>query len=278
MFWLYILIPIGTVYLGLALMLVLFQSQFVYFPERTMIGTPQHVGLSYDAVSFEVADGMRLSGWFIPAEKSRGVILFCHGNGGNIYHRLDYLEIFHRLGLSTFIFDYRGYGQSEGKPTEKGTYQDGEAAWRYLVEKRQIAPTDIILFGESLGGAVVSWLAQHYTPRALILQSTFTSVPDIGAKVYPYLPVRLLSRFNYNTLEYIQRVHSPVLIIHSPEDEIIPFYHGRRLFEAAREPKEFLEITGDHNEGFLISGNRYEDGLNRFISKYSSTNLPLKKD
>jgi fermentation-respiration switch protein FrsA (DUF1100 family) len=267
MFWSVIPVFVGS-YIGLVTILMVFQSHFIYFPEREITVTPAEIGLSYEAVCFETADGVKLSGWFVPAERSRGVILFCHGNAGNISHRLESVQVFYRLGLSTFIFDYRGYGQSEGKLTEQGTYLDAEAAWRYLVQKQQVDPTEIIIFGRSLGGAIAAWLARDHPPKALIIESTFTSVRDIGAELYPYLPVRLLSRFDYNAMDYLRQVNCPVLIVHSRDDEIIPFSHGRRLFETANEPKEILEITGTHNEGFMTSAKRYEDGLDSFISAH----------
>ena len=246
----------------------LFQSRFIYFPARNLVADPRAVGLTYESIGFVSVDGVRLSGWFIPCNDARGVILFCHGNAGNISHRLESIQIFHQLGLDCFIFDYRGYGQSNGKPTEQGTYKDAEAAWQYLIEERQVNPKEILIFGQSLGGAVASWLAQNHTPGALILESTFTSLPDIAATLYPYLPARLLSRFEYNTMEYLDRVNCPVLVVHSREDEIMPFSHGWRLFEIAKEPKRFLEIRGSHNEGFIMSGVGYEEGLNAFISDY----------
>ena len=129
-------------------------------------------------------------------------------------------------------------------------------------------PDKIIIFGRSLGGAVASWQARNHKPGALIIESTFTSVPDLGAKVYPFLPVKLISRFKYDTEGYLEGVNCPVLIVHSPDDEMMPYKHGQRLFEAANEPKEFLKISGSHNEGFIISGKLYEEGLDAFISKY----------
>ncbi len=264
--WLVIVI-IG-VYIIFAGFLFIFQSNYIYFPERVISADPASIGLSFESVSLETTDRVKLSGWFIPSEGARGVVLFCHGNAGNIAHRLESIQIFHRLGLDVFIFDYRGFGQSEGKPSESGTYKDAEAAWRYLVEERQVNPNEIIVFGRSLGGVVAAWLAQSQTPGALILESTFTSLPDIARKLYPYLPVRLLLRFEYNTAEYLSRVNCPVLIIHSRDDEIMPSSHGQRLFEKAKEPKKFLEITGTHNEGFITSGKRYEDGLKAFVSEY----------
>lgn len=255
-----------SVYVILIVLAVLFQSHFIFFPDRHVEATPAKIGLTYEEVVFPTADGAILSGWFIPAENPKGVLLFCHGNAGNISHRLDSLMLFHHLGLSSFIFDYRGYGRSQGKITEKGTYADAEAAWNYLVRVKDTSPAEIIVFGRSLGGAVASMLARHHRPKCLIVESAFTSIPDIAARIYPFLPVRIITRFTYPTIENITDVRCPVLIIHSRDDEIIPFDHGERLFEAAREPKEFLEIRGSHNEGFLVSGQRYRKGLESFIS------------
>ena len=264
----WIVIVIAGVYVAFAGLVFIFQSSFVYYPESTFSANPSNIGFSFENVSFETTDGVKLSGWFIPCDGARGVILFCHGNAGNISHRLDSIEIFHQLGLDIFIFDYRGYGQSEGKPSESGTYRDVEAAWQYLIKERQCMRDKIIIFGRSLGGAVAAWQTRNHKPGALIIESTFTSVPDLGAKVYPFLPVKLISRFKYDTEGYLEGVNCPVLIVHSPDDEMMPYKHGQRLFEAANEPKEFLKISGSHNEGFIISGKLYEEGLDAFISKY----------
>lgn len=263
-----IIVIVVSVYIIFVIVLWLFQSHLVYFPRREIAMTPDQIKLPYEDINLKTSDGVKLSGWFIPAENARGVILFCHGNAGNISHRLESIRIFNRLSLDVFIFDYRGYGRSEGRPTEQGTYVDAEAAWRYLLENRQADPTKIIIFGRSLGGAVASWLAKAQTAGALIVESAFTSVPDIGAEAYPFLPVKLLSRFNYSTVGYIHEVRCPVLIVHSRDDELILFNHGRRLFEAANEPKDFLEISGSHNDGFLISSEKYGDGLDLFVSRY----------
>ena len=165
-----------------------------------------------------------------------------HGNAGNISHRVDYAAMFDRLGFSTLLVDYRGYGRSSGAPSEQGTYRDAAAGWRWLTETKGIAAGDIVLFGESLGGGVAAWLAAREKPRALVLASTFSSVPDLAAEIYPFLPVRFLSRYKYNTLDALARVHAPVLVAHSKSDDIIPYSHGERLFAAAREPKSFLEL------------------------------------
>ena len=268
MLWFLVLIPLGL-YVTLVTLLWAFQSRLIYFPVRRMSASPADIGLSYETVEFEADDGVSLLGWFVPAEIPSGVILFCHGNAGNISHRLDSIQVFHRLGFSTFIFDYRGYGQSEGKPSEQGTYLDAAGAWRYLVEQRKVAATEIVIFGRSLGGAVAVWLAQNNPPKALILESTFTSVQDIATESSPYLPVRLLSRFDYNVMDHLRKVNAPVMIVHSRDDETVTFSHGLQLFEIANEPKEFLELQGNHNQGFMISAGRYEAGLTSFIAKYS---------
>ena len=268
MIGIWIVIAILGIYAVFIALIFVFQSHFVYYPERALSADPGAIGLYFDSVSFETTDGVKLSGWFVPSDSARGVILLCHGNGGNISHRLESIYIFHQLGLDTFIFDYRGYGQSQGKPTELGTYQDAEAAWRHLIKKRQVNPNKVIIAGRSIGGAIASWLAQRHAPGALILESTFTSAGDLASKMYPYLPVKLFLRFDYNTADYLGRVDCPVLIVHSRQDELIPFSQGRQLFEIANEPKKFLEITGTHNEGYITSGELYEEGLNAFISEH----------
>lgn len=261
------LIVIG-VYVGFTLLLWGLQSRMLYFPRRDMDATPAEEGLSYYDISFEATDGVKLHGWFVPAENARAVVLFCHGNAGNISHRLDTLRIFRDLRLSTFIFDYRGYGKSEGKPTEEGMYLDVEAAWRHLTEVKGVAPEKIFVHGRSLGGAVAAHLALRHRTRGLILESAFTSVPDRAAELYPILPVRSICRFEYNALEAVEKMRGPVLVIHSPDDTLIPISHGRKLHEAGWfAPRTFLEITGDHNWGFMTSGKVYTEGLDRFISE-----------
>jgi len=173
--------------------------------------------------------------------------------------------MFHRLGYSSLIVDYRGYGQSTGSPSEEGTYRDAEAAWDWLTSRQGLAPGDIVLLGESLGGAVAAWLAARVSPRALVIASTFTSVPELGAQVYPFLPVRLISRFSYGTREAVKAIKAPILIAHSREDDIIPFAHGKALYEAAHEPKLFLEMRGGHNDGFLFMRDEWVAQLAAFL-------------
>lgn len=260
---------LAAAYGGLALLLYIFQSRLVFYPEidREVAATPALAGLQYEDIHLETSDGINLHGWYIPAAQPRGTVLFLHGNAGNISHRLDSIEMFHRLGYSTLIFDYRGYGNSGGKPTEQGTYRDAEAAWRYLTGQRHIPSCHIVLFGESLGGAVAAWLASRERPAALVIASGFTSVPDLGQQLYPYLPVRWLARIRYDTREYLRSVTAPVLVAHSPEDDIIPYEHGRALFAAANPPKQFLELAGGHNDGFIFMREAWVRVLGDFLGK-----------
>ena len=268
--WSILLVLVGS-FGALLVFLYFFQSRLLYLPNlpsRDIIATPDTVGLDYEPVKIATDDGVTLDGWFIPARPARGVLLFFHGNAGNISHRLDSLKIFNDLGLATLIFDYRGYGRSTGVPFEQGTYRDAEAAWRYLTEDRRITAQKVVLFGRSLGAAIAVQSATRHTPKALIIESAFTSIPDLAAEVYPFLPARSLARFRYHTETFLQSVSCPVLIVHSRDDEIIPFAHGRRLYATANEPKELLEIRGGHNDGFLVSRQTYVAGLDTFLKAH----------
>ena len=261
----------------LVLGVYIFQARLLFFPDqpgRHHVQVPTDIGLRYETVRITTTDKVTLDGWFVPADNARGVILFFHGNAGNISHRLDSIRIFNELGLHTLIIDYRGYGSSAGTPTETGTYLDAEAAWRYLVEERNFSPRNIIIFGRSLGGAVAVHLASQQKPAALIAESTFSSLPDLAADLYPWLPARWLCRFQYNSLLKIGSVTCPVLIVHSAQDEIIPVRHGIRIFSAAREPRDFLKINGSHDSGFLTSGKVYTAGLDHFISSHLYESAP----
>ena len=264
-----ILILLAAGYFVLCLLLFFFQSRLIYFPQigREDFVTPQQAGMDYQEVTINAA-GEKLNGWFVPALQARGVVLFFHGNAGSISHRLDYLRMFRELGFSILIFDYRGYGKSSGEPSEASTYQDAEAAWNYLVETQRVAPSFIVLYGESLGGAVAAWLAARVKPRALIITSTFTSLPDLGAKLYPLFPVRLLTRYDYNAKKYLQAATCPVLIVHSREDEIVPFEHGEQLYAAAHEPKQLLEIHGGHNTSLILSHDLWMKGVGAFLDRH----------
>ncbi len=260
------------VYLGLTVLIYFRQSSLVFLPEidREFRASPADIGLAFTPLDLPTADGETLDGWFVPAatnRTARGLVIFFHGNAGNIAHRLDYLRMFHDLGLATLILDYRGYGRSSGTASEDGTYRDAEAAWRHATQALGFSPGRIILFGESLGGGVATQLAAGSRPGALILASTFTSVPDMGSDLYPLLPIRLLARIRYDSLALLAQIACPVLVIHSRDDDIIAFAHGQRLFEAARQPKRFIELAGGHNEGFVFGRADWVRQLDLFLQQ-----------
>lgn len=260
----------AAVYLAMSAFLFLTQASLLYLPHipgYDIEYTPADIDLAFENVHLETPDGETLHGWFVPAgdtERNAAVLLF-HGNAGNISHRFDTLRIWHALGYDSFIFDYRGYGESTGSPDEEGTYTDAQTAWNYLVKEKGIPPDRIVLFGRSMGGAIAAQLATRTEPAALIIESSFTSVPDIAADLYPWLPARLLSRFEYDTRAYAQQAGCPVMVIHSSEDEIIPFEHGHAIHASAATPKYMLTLQGSHNQGFLSSGSHYIEGLQDFL-------------
>jgi len=264
-----LLIFIAIAYAAIVTVLFLFQSRLVYFPniDRELSVTPQAYGLDFESVNLPTEDGETLHAWWVPAKDARGTILFFHGNAGNISHRIDYLRMFRKLGYATLIFDYRGYGNSTGSPSEAGTDRDAAAAWRWLTQTRGLRPEEIVYAGESLGAAVASGLAVRHPPRALVLLSTFTSVPDLGAKIYPFIPVRLISRYSYDNRAHVRQINVPVLVAHSRDDDIVPFAHGRRVFEAANEPKQFLEMSGGHNDGFIFMREEWVKTLAAFLER-----------
>jgi fermentation-respiration switch protein FrsA (DUF1100 family) len=249
----------------------LIQERLVFYPQigREIAVTPRAYGLEFESLQIATEDGERLHAWWVPASDALGAVLLFHGNAGNMAARIDYLMMFHRLHYSTLIIDYRGYGESTGTPSESGTYRDAEAAWRWLTGTRGVRAGDVVLFGESLGAAVASWLAVRQPPRALVLASTFTSVTDLGADVYPFLPVRLISRIGYDNRANLRQVRVPVLIAHSPQDDVIPFAHGQRLLAAANEPRQFLELAGGHNDGFIFTREEWVKTLAGFLDRHA---------
>lgn len=258
-------------YLGICLFLYLMQARVIFFPDmpgRQLSMSPRDINLAYEDIQANTVDGETIHGWFVPAEEGNVTLLFSHGNAGNISHRLESIALYNSLGLNVLVYDYRGYGQSTGRISEAGFYKDAYAMWQALTEQKGIRPENIVLFGRSLGAAITSQLATQVRPGGVILESPFSSVPDMGAKLYPFLPVRLLSRFKLSNVAHVQAIKSPLLVVHSRDDEIIPFTHGEQVYAAAHEPKTFLAIRGDHNGGFLYSGRLYTEGLEAFLIKY----------
>jgi len=264
--WWSILVILVIGYSGLGLVLYFMQSSFLYSPVKEVTYTPEELDLDFDQVTFKTSDGLKLSGWYIPARNATFTVLFCHGNAGNMMHRLDSINLFNNMNLNCFIFDYRGYGASEGTPTEAGIYLDAKAAYRWLTSHKKVPREKIIIFGRSLGGSIAAHLAQKARAGSLVIESAFTSYVDIGRKFYPYMPVRYFARFNYNTAEYIKNVHIPVMIIHSRNDEVVPFEFALELYETVEGPKKFVEIWGSHNDGFLICSDTYNKAWKDWMS------------
>jgi fermentation-respiration switch protein FrsA (DUF1100 family) len=231
------------------------ERTLIYFPSRELIGSPAMRGLSYRDVWFYGEDGLRLHGWYVPGRVPT-TLLWCHGNAGNISDRLDNVaEIHRRLGLGVFIFDYRGYGQSDGRPTEAGLYRDARAARDVLLRERVTAER-IVYFGRSLGAAVAIDLAVAAPPPVVIIETPFLSVPAMANRTLP--GSGLLFKTRYDSLKKIGQVRSRLLILHGDADEVVPYEHGRRLFEAAPQPKAFYTIRGaHHNDTYIVGGDDY---------------------
>lgn len=266
--------PISGMYLVLLILIIALlgcifypriESFFIFFPEKELSFTPDELGMDYKEVYFTADDGERLHGWFFPLKGECPVILFCHGNAGNISHRLENVQLLLREKLQVFLFDYRGYGKSSGSPSERGIYLDGLAAYDYLVEQERIPPEDIIAFGRSLGASVAIEISLNRKVRSLITESAFTSTRDVARTITLFFPLSYLLPAHYHNLKKIGRVTVPKLIIHGRADEIIPFPMSMRLFEAAEAPKYLHPLEGGgHNDTFIVGGRRYFEAFSRF--------------
>ena len=274
-FWLVVLTVLCATIVAGAMFL---ERQMIYYPTRYPDGlwdldaVTRSSGCTLEDCFFTAADGVRLHGWWCRPSHAEGVtadmvLLWFHGNAGNLSHRADLMLRLARTPVQVFIVDYRGYGRSEGRPSEQGLYRDGDAAWRYLTDERRMAPNRVVVFGDSLGGAVAVDLAARVSAAGLIVQSGFTSVPDMAARHFPFVP-RFLIRTRMDSLAKITDVREPKLFIHSPTDEVVPYELGRRLYEAAPEPKWFLEVPGaTHNDTDVVGGHRYFDAIRDFVAR-----------
>lgn len=264
-----------AIYLGICLLFSLLQRALIFPGSATLTTTPTQIGLAFEDVWLAGEGAERIHGWYVPHPAARAQVLFLHGNGGNISGRLETLRILHGLGLSTLIVDYPGYGQSEGQASEEGCYLAARAGQAYLRAEPGAQP--LIIWGRSLGGGVAVQAALDEQPTALILESTFSSLPDVGAHHYPWLPVQLLSRTRMASASKISAITCPKLHLHSPGDGVVPFEFGERLFEAAAEPKRFVRLTGDHNSGFLLSGETYLAPLREFLDEHCAARGPAEQ-
>jgi len=248
-----------------------FEHRQVYAPSRTLEASGAELGRPFEDVRFLTSDGVSLHGWFFPANPGspRGhlVIVLLHGNVGNIGRRLHFYQAWLELGVNVFAFDYRGFGRSEGRPSEEGTYRDAQAAVQWLREKG-FAAEHLLALGKSLGGGVACELALREPIGGLILQNTFTSIPDLGSELFPWLPVRRVNRIKYDTVHKLPRVHVPVLVAHSPTDDLIGFHHAERNFQAANPPKLLWELCGDHTSTIEDGRAQYLAGLEKFLRDY----------
>ena len=240
------------------------EKKMIYMPSEEVKATPQDAGLPFEDVYLKTEDGVRLNGWFVRGGRAGTTLLYFHGNAGNISHRLEKLELFHKMGLNVFIIDYRGYGRSSGQPSEKGLYRDALTAYEYLLNHPDVDPDRIVAYGVSLGGAVAVEVAAKRPVAGLILESTFTSVKDMAAITAPKVP-RFLIGTKMNSLQKIPVITAPKLILHSEEDRVVPYGMARDLFHAAPEPKSFIPLSGEHNGGWRASGDRFEKGIEAFL-------------
>lgn len=247
----------------------LFDQLFVYHPDPWIDRDwARASGLPLEDVWFHAADGTRLFGWYVESSVTPTVLLWCHGNAGNIINRLDNLRELYRLGLSVFLFDYRGYGRSQGRPSEEGLYQDALGAYDYVAQTRRIRPERIALFGRSLGAAVAGEVASQRPAAGLILESAFPSVEALARFHYFGLPAHWLLGARFNLVERLKNISVPILVIHGDRDEIVPIQLGRQVFDAAKAPKSFYLVPGaDHNDLYHVGGKPYFQRIKRFIDE-----------
>lgn len=244
------------------------ERSFVYFPSQELAGNPGDIGLPYRDLTIVTEDQLNLHGWFVPCEGAHNTLLIFHGNAGNIGHRLPWIGLLHQLGVNVFIFDYRGFGKSEGSPFEQGLYRDARAAYEWWARERERGGEGLILVGESLGGAVAVHLAARVPPAGLILQSTFTSAQDMAKTMFPLSLLLPLTGVRFDSAEEIARVGCPKLIIHGTLDGIVPFRLGQTLYEVAPPPKWFYAVPdAGHNDLLWVAGTEYSRQVQSFLSK-----------
>lgn len=274
-----IVLGIAAIWLALNLFYFFLQPSMIFIPERVLDATPANWGMQYEDVWLP-SQGHKIHGWWLPGAKTGAPIankalLYFHGNAGNISGRRESIEEFHQLGFDQLVIDYSGYGGSEGEASEQSLYADAQAAWRYVRDQKNVAAKDVIIFGRSLGGAVAAELAVSLDSSeragALILESTFTSARDMAKRMVPLISPLIYQRYAFNSLDKIKHYRGPLLIIHSRDDELIPYSMGQRLFAAANESKRFVTINGDHNSGFLQHIEQHRRELTAFMQSLATT-------
>lgn len=267
---------------GLYYALRQYEQHMLYAPDVAVSDTPEKIGLPFEAVEFTTADGIVLHGWYVPAESDAAsttntapaTLLFLRGNAGNMSHSLDRLRVFHDLGLNVLIFDYRGFGQNDGTPSEKGLALDALAAYFYAIHKRHVPPGRLILYGETLGAAVGINLATKVPAAGLITEAAFSSAVEMARRAQPSVPWDLLLYDKYDSWTKIRSVRMPLLLIHSDEDEMIPYRESQRLYANAVAPKELVQLHGSHDDGFVHSFEIYTEKINTFVQRYAVAARP----
>jgi len=240
------------------------ENTSIFYPERTLAATPKNLGLPFENVTITTQDHVKLHGWLIKAPLASSTLVFFHGNAGNIGGRLGKIDLFHHMGLNVLIIDYRGYGNSEGFPTEQGIYKDAAATFDYLLQRDDMKGQNIISYGASLGGAVAIDLATKRPVSCVIVDSSFSSAVDMAKRIYPFIPSFLI-KSKMNSIDKIKNISVPVLFIHSIEDQTVPFALGKKLYDAALGPKEFIKITGSHNDGHIHDEEKVRNGIGAFL-------------
>jgi fermentation-respiration switch protein FrsA (DUF1100 family) len=243
------------------------EDSLIFQPSAEIVHTPRDIGLEFEDLFFTATDGVRLNGWFIPHREARATLVWFHGNAGNISHRVENIKLLHdKVKVHIFIFDYRGYGRSDGSVSEEGTYRDGAAALDFVRKQLRVDAKNLIIFGRSLGAAVAAEMAGRFEIRGLILETPFTSIRDMAKTVFPLLPIGLLLQTRYDVVEKVGRIKVPLLVLHGDHDDVVPYEQGKKVFAAAREPKEFYTIKGaTHNDTYIVGGDAYFGRLRRFI-------------
>lgn len=270
--WTHSVIAVIFVILFLYLFLRWFERANVWMPRRELVTDPSQAGFQYEETFLQTPDHISIQCWYMPHPNARGSLLFCHGNGGNISHRMESIRQFHALAMNVMIFSYRGYGKSSGWLTENGTYTDAETAYHWLQQKTPELPT--VLFGRSMGSAIATELATRVDADALIFESGFLSITEMGKELFPWLPIDWFNTVKYNSYSKIQLINTPLLVIHSPDDEIVPYHHGKKIYEKANEPKQFVEIHGSHNEGHFLTEKDYLQNISVFLEQHGFDKNP----
>ncbi len=260
-----ILLTLISVVVLSKVLLLFTEERNLFHPDKETSLSPLHIGVEYEDLYFQTEDNETINGWLIPAKGAKITILFCQGNSGNLSDQLRRVKFFHDAGVNLFIFDYRGFGNSSGKPNEIGLYKDARGAYDFLITRKGIEKTKIAVYGKSLGAPIAADLCLHRKLAALILEASFPSLKTYVSDMCTFLPTEWLVSEKFDTLSKVQKIHIPKLFLHGMDDEIIPFPEGRLLYNKAALPKEFVSYPGSHDDDMFVTSDAYRDRLNKFF-------------